>query len=541
MTCRFRRPGGRGPHPPPLASSFHLVGPPLTRVQGAGGGPQESNTTALLVRSVASGWTKGSIIAVDAGVHLSAITGILRNTIPPGLLQNIALPQALPSGPFKGLELNKQDLTTPGTQEMAPLSPESIAAHIARSLVDSYVVTHPHLDHISGFVINTAGLTRVKRLAGLPSTIAAFKTHIFNNVIWPNLSDENNGAGLITYTRLVEGGSPALGDGENKGYLGITDHLAIKAYSVSHGHCIERHPHRGSTSSNATPLRYGSVDGASVASPRILPYGAAQNAVPSIPRAPSVAPEPPASVCVYDSTAYFILDLATSSEILVFGDVEPDTRSLTPRNFPIWQEAAPKIVAGKLKAIFIECSYDDSQSEDRLFGHLKPCFVMEELRGLAEEVEEARQAAHLSRKRKRGADAEAVPRRRTGGAFSRLAGGDESPISPKSVARRAVSAEIGHVPPLPPAATSVESPHLTTPTQELSLGEMEAGMSEAEDGVHPRGLPLAGVKVVVIHVKDHPDGRDVGALILRELKAYEEVAQLGCEFIISHQGQSIYL
>ncbi|KXH34430.1 cAMP phosphodiesterase class-II [Colletotrichum simmondsii] len=504
-------------------------------VLGAGGGPQESNTTALLVRSVASGWTKGSIIAVDAGVHLSAITRILEETAPPGLGTQLPLPHTLASGPFAGLQL------TPNSQlEVATgaVYPSSIASFITRTLIDTYVITHPHLDHISGFVVNTAGLTRPKRLAALPSTVNALKTHIFNNVIWPNLSDESNGAGLVTYTRLVEGGSPAIGDGESKGYLEVADRLAIKAYSVSHGHCIERHPHRGSASSTATPLRYPSVDAASMASPRILPYGLASSTAP-IPRAPSVAPEPQASVCVYDSSAYFILDMATNLEILIFGDVEPDSMSLSPRNLTIWEEAAPKIVAGQLAAIFIECSYDDSHSDDRLFGHLKPRYVMEEMHALAQTVEEARGDAHASRKRKRVAEPDTIPRRRTGGAFSRLAGGDESPISPKSVAKRAVSADIGHVPPLPPAATSVESPHLTTPTQELSLREAE-GWSETEDG-HSKGPPLKGVKVVIIHVKDRPDGRDQGKLILQELEAYEADAQLGCEFIVSHAGQSLYL
>lgn len=506
------------------------AGFPLTHLQGSGGGPQEYNTTALLVRSVASGWTKGSIIAVDAGVHLSAITRILETTLPPGLGTELTLPLTLTSGPFAGLEL---------ASDTTSIYPSSIAAYITRSLIDTYLITHPHLDHISGFVVNTAGLTRPKRLAALPSTISAFKTHIFNNVIWPNLSDENNGAGLVTYTRLVEGGSPAIGDGESKGYLEVADRLAVKAWSVSHGHCVERHPHRGSASSSATPLRYPSVDAASIASPRILPHGMGPNTGPPIPRAPSIAPEPQASVCVYDSSAYFIIDLATNLEILIFGDVEPDSLSLSPRNLPIWQEAAPKIASGQLAGIFIECSYDDSHSVDRLFGHLKPSFVIEELRALAQEVEVAHQVAHISRKRKRAAEPEATPRRRTGGAFSRLAAGDESPVSPKSVAKRAVSVDIAHVPPLPPAATSVESPHLTTPTQELSLRDAD-GWSEAEDG-HSRALPLKGVKVVIIHVKDRLDGRDQGRVILEELEAYEEEAQLGCEFVISQPGQSIYL
>ncbi|KAH0432367.1 cAMP phosphodiesterase class-II [Colletotrichum camelliae] len=501
-------------------------------VLGAGGGPQEDNTTSLLVRSVASGWTKGSIISVDAGVGLSAITRVFEKTTPSGLGTEVPLPHTLKDGPFAGLELTAGMLPP----EETTLYPSDIAAYITRSLIDTYLITHPHLDHFSGFVVNTAGLTRPKRVAALPHTVDALRTNVFNNVIWPNLSDENNGAGLVTFTRLVEGGSPAIGEGEAKGYLEVADRIAVKVHAVSHGHCVERHPHRGSTSSTATPLRYGSVDAASVASPRILPYNMVNTA-----RNHSIVPgELQASTCVVDSSAYFILDLATNQEILVFGDVEPDSLSLSPRNYLVWQEAAPKIVSGQLGAIFIECSYDESQSVDRLFGHLKPSFLIEELRNLAQEVENARDVLHPSRKRKRVADTDTIPRRRTGGAFGRLASGDESPISPKSVARRALSADISHVPPLPPAATSVESPHLTTPTQELSLREAELGVSESEDG-HPSGLPLKGLKIVIIHVKERFDGRNIRNVILNELQAHEEVAQLGCEFIVSRQGQSIYL
>jgi cAMP phosphodiesterase len=59
---------------------------------------------------------------------------------------------------------------------------EANAAFITRNLVDTYLITHPHLDHISGFVVNTASLqgNRPKRLAGLPGTIDAFKNHVFN-------------------------------------------------------------------------------------------------------------------------------------------------------------------------------------------------------------------------------------------------------------------------------------------------------------------------------------------------------------------------
>lgn len=365
------------------------------------------------MRSLSSGWAKGSVVAVDAGVHLSAITKILEQTQPEGLGQcdGPSLPHTLTTGPFAGLQV-------PNARA------DANAAYIHRTLIETYLITHPHLDHIAGFVINTAGLpgARPKRVAGLPSTISALKTHVFNNVIWPNLSDENNGAGLVTYMRLVEGGSPALGEGDGKGYLEVCDGLAVKVWSVSHGHCIEKHSHRGSTST-----RHGSFDGSSTGpgyyAPNMFPPSRLSSHHTSMPpnlsaflhqqqqermqcgqlgrRGSSISGGPPMdeSVCVYDSSAYFIRDVTTGREILMFGDVEPDSISLSPRNRQVWQEAAPKFAAGRLAAIFIECSYDDSQCVDRLFGHLTPRYICEEMTALAEEVVAARRAMEADRKK----------------------------------------------------------------------------------------------------------------------------------------------
>ncbi|POR32448.1 Putative 3',5'-cyclic-nucleotide phosphodiesterase [Tolypocladium paradoxum] len=493
-------------------------------VLGSGGGPQESNITAFLVRSVSQDWSKGSIVAVDAGVHLSAITRLIHDALPSP--PPTSLPYTLTTGPFAGLSLPHS-------------SAAANAAHVTRNLVDTYLITHPHLDHISGFVVNTAGLpgTRPKKLAGLPSTIQAFKSHIFNNVIWPNLSDENNGAGLLTYLRLVEGGSPALGDGEDKGYLEVCDGLLVKTWSVSHGHCIERHSHRGSASSAST--RFGSHD-ASMQTPRrdlyshppSLPtprgqsllsqatFGGASPQFFGVGGGLGNSNEQLERYCVYDSSAYFIQDHSHRSEVLIFGDVEPDSISLSPRNLGIWQEAALKIVGGTLAAIFIECSYDDSQSNDRLFGHLKPVFVMEELRALAGEVDVARKGLSFeSRKRKRMSISDEVPdqRRRPSIKQGSML---EDPVSPRSIK-----------PSLCKPVDSPDTPHLATPTEELSL-----------DSVVPTRRPLEGLKVVIIHVKERlTDGPDVGDSILQQLREYDQDARLGCEFIVSKPGQSFYL
>ncbi|OAA56486.1 Cyclic-AMP phosphodiesterase, class-II [Cordyceps fumosorosea ARSEF 2679] len=526
-------------------------------VLGSGGGPQESNVTAFLVRSLEQDWRKGSIVAVDAGVHLSAITRLIEEAMPSPAPSP---PFTLTTGPFTGLRL-------PHATAAAN------AAHVARALVDTYLVTHPHLDHIAGLVINTAGLpgTRPKKLAALPSTIQALKAHVFNNVIWPNLSDESNGAGLLTYLRLVEGGSPALGDGDTKGYLEVCDGLQVKTWSVSHGHCLEKHSHRGSTASDPS-TRYGSHDAASShhCTPRRDTYGMAHHHTP-MSRAHSLAnqgggfiggnsprPPPPSShetaeqqrVCVYDSSAYFIQEQATRREILIFGDVEPDSLSLSPRNLPVWQEAAPKIASGALAAIFIECSYDDAQSDDRLYGHLKPVFLIEELRTLAAEVEMARKLRALeSRKRKRASVSDgAAGRRQTSATTSRKPLTAEDPVSPKSLKPilRANTTDMV----MKTGEDGTETPHLATPTEEMSLQDADVGIMSLPPSVtnpvssssSSSAKPLRGLKVVIIHVKETlADGPERGDVILQQLQEHEEEAQLGCEFIVSKSGQSFYL
>ena len=433
-------------------------------------------------------------------------------------IENTKRPVTLQNGPFKGLEIPHNKA-------------KSNAAHITRTLIGTYLITHPHLDHISGFVVNTAlPGSRPKVLAGLPSTIEAFKNHIFNNVIWPNLSDENNGAGLVTYKRLVDGGSPALGEGEDKGYMEICEGLSVKTWSVSHGHCIERHSHRGSIVSGASPPSPYS------GTPQPRSRTGSQYQVNPVPgRSSSLGniiggelrrSDSHEHICVYDSSAYFIRDVATGREVLIFGDVEPDSISLSPRNKQVWSEAAPKIASGRLGGIFIECSFDDSITDDRLYGHLATRYLNEELKVLASEVEtfhgkEDEQA--VSKKRKR---------------FSTASILEDGPRRPS-----ARSSQTSPASPLPrPSASS-------TSGNQPSGSEDRAGRPKSVDSKLPlRGkgaksdLPLKGVKVVVIHVKDNlDDGLDIGEVILGELQQYEKEEPTGCEFVIARTGEAVYL
>ena len=559
----------------------------------------ESNVTAFLVRSVGAEWRKGSIMAVDAGVHLGAITRILEETQPPGLgeTDKLPLPYVLQSGPFAGLKVFSA-------------SPKTNASRIHAELIDTYLITHPHLDHISAFVINTAGLSgpRRKKLAGLPGTIQALKTHIFNNVIWPNLSDEDNGAGLFTYLRLNEGGSPAMGNID--GYLEFNEGLAVKVWSVSHGHSIERHAHRGSGSNT----RFGSMDAQAglmsfgtgmlsphsiahqhTSSPGIAGYFPPQHflapdrhhsvlpgySAPPGGRGSGAMNQPggglgPADVaCVYDSSSYFIRDVDTGVEVLIFGDVEGDSISMNPRNLHIWQEAAPKVITGKLKAILIECSYDDSRPVDRLFGHLTPSFLIREMEVLADEVKNARTRMATDRaargnmdgrrssKRKRDTliDDTIVSRRMASRAMARSSGDSVTePVSPRTLkAPRSDFATSPH----PQPEDVLHDPHIATPTALLSLQDLErsyptagtpgsapeSGTPASAAAAQPLpqaqgadGPPLKGLKVVIIHVKDKMNDEErVEDIILDELQEHEAFmdAPLGCEWVISEVGQSL--
>src|SRR3954451_20639122 len=58
--------------------------------------------------------------------------------------------------------------------------------------IEHVLLTHSHLDHVAALplMIDAIGsqLTKPVKVYALPGTIAALKTHVFNNVIWPDFS-----------------------------------------------------------------------------------------------------------------------------------------------------------------------------------------------------------------------------------------------------------------------------------------------------------------------------------------------------------------
>ena len=418
----------------------------------------------------------------------------------------------LSSGPFADFELPHA-------------TPKANAAYFVRNLITTYLITHPHLDHISGFVINTAGFqhtSRPKRLAGLPSTIDAFKTHIFNDSIWPNLSDEDGGVGLVSYMRLAEGGNLAIGEGEGRGYIEVCDGLAVKGWSVSHGKCMHNHGKRASGSGHTLEQFNESFprrSSASATTPNSLQHGRDHFSI-----------EP----CVIDSSAFLLRDDHTGHEILIFGDVEPDSLSLSPRTHQVWADAAPKVANGFLKAILIESSYDESQSDDTLFGHLAPRHVIAELQALASKV-----TAHRTGNR----ESTPLKRKRTGNGLPMV---DEMPShvrKPRQAQRgqhRRKSRKSNPSPAMSLTGESSGGEGHTSRDPELDI-DLPASIRESPT-VPSKPKPLEGLKVIIIHVKDNlRDEPDAGDTILLELEQREEEVQLGCTFAISKSGASLWL
>lgn len=577
---------------------------------GHSGGPSEENVTSFLVRSVGSEWARGSLLAVDAGSHLAPITRILEQSFPsisrdrsrtdsngshasngnggispasPDEEIAKAEPKILSSGPFAGLKFPNE-------------SARANALHVLRTYVSTYLITHPHLDHLSGFAINTAAFhatSRPKTLAALPSTVNAIKEHIFNDIIWPNLTDEDGGVGFVTFQRLKEGGDVMVGEGEGRGYIDVCDGLGVRAFKVSHGTCTKgppTHHHRGSIAgiSDSQPPYNGSIQGTSqdlsaanmnrslsisqLHSTPGTPGGQRSSFHASHP-SPLVASSDP---CVVDSTAFFLRDEFTQREVLIFGDVEPDSISLTPRNKIIWQEAARKIAHGMLGGIFIECSYDDSQADALLFGHLNPRHLIAELQELSRQVVEAkatREAERATKKRKRSGpnglenftkNAIALPegeRKRSRSLATRS-------ILHDDIRRSSIPEH--NMPGLGIPQTSTPPPGDTPNHYEFhpDLARMDdltaspravtfpgQGSGSGTSITHPTSmsnqnsmseLPLSGIRVIVIHIKDTlKDGPHVSENILAQLNEYEarlhdEGMGLGCEFVISQSGESYW-
>ncbi|CNL36144.1 MBL fold metallo-hydrolase [Yersinia aldovae] len=157
---------------------------------GVDGGVSDSNLTSYLIRDD----SQPAYLALDAG----------------SLLPGIA--KALDKGNFS-------DVTE---EKAAPLTRQG---YIFRQSINSYFISHAHLDHVSGLIVGSPQDSK-KTIYGSADTIDVLRNYYFNWRVWPNFTDSGSGVRLGTYRmQMVRPNQPLS--------LGLT-RLTGEMYPLSH-------------------------------------------------------------------------------------------------------------------------------------------------------------------------------------------------------------------------------------------------------------------------------------------------------------------
>jgi len=147
-----------------LPVKFNIV------VLGCMGGPGEQNLSSYLIAPIGS----SNYAALDAG------------TLLPGIV----------------MALKKKRIPEVPVTSYQPLVSEF---EVLKNHVKAYLISHAHLDHVAGLIIDSPGDSK-KQILGIDSTIDYIRDHLFNGAIWPNFSDEGEHAiGQYSYLRLPLG------------------------------------------------------------------------------------------------------------------------------------------------------------------------------------------------------------------------------------------------------------------------------------------------------------------------------------------------
>ncbi|KAF8275201.1 cAMP phosphodiesterases class-II-domain-containing protein [Lactarius quietus] len=221
---------------------------------------------------------------------------------------------------------------------------DGLSAHQVYSLIHCFLISHAHLDHVAGLILSAGSLQGCrKRVCAPPSALKTLET-IFSDRIWPNLASwDENDA---PFKLLYH-------------QLNFDD-----AYETVF---------RDSVSVRAMPVLHGQND----------------------------------TLGDYESSAFFVRHDASGQQFLFFGDVSPDSLAAhTPQTIAVWRTAAP-LIPHALSALFIECSWPSGRPDERLFGHLSPEHLVDELVVLAAEPERRRK--RMKCRRKMSADPPPLP------------------------------------------------------------------------------------------------------------------------------------
>ena len=185
------------------------------------------------------------------------------------------------------------------------------AGDVLKKDIKGYLISHPHLDHVAGLIINSPDDSS-KNIYALPFTINTIEEKYFSWKSWANFGDEGEKPVLkkYHYVELSEDSETALDNTK----------MFVRAFELSHGN-------------------------------------------------------------PYKSTAFLVR--YDSSYILYLGDTGADTIEHSNKLQLLWNYVAPLIQHNQLKGIFIEVSFPDEQPLNKLFGHLTPALLMNEMKTLS--------------------------------------------------------------------------------------------------------------------------------------------------------------
>lgn len=294
-------------------------------ILGSCGGPLNNHTQSFLMKRAGS--SESGYICIDAGSGLAEIADMIYaqeygNTF---LVKSLYKSSAEDVSRF--LAQGVRCTIGFGTPSEVFLK-KSAEAHssIMRtaceifSEIREYYITHPHLDHMVGLILNApliyTKLGSYKNVYGTEHTIQAIKEHIFNDKIWPDFTTDN--------TIRLEALEPSI---------------RRNTYSIQGIDCIPFTLNHGQTIDTKEPVL---------------------------------------------STAFLFHEHQTDGHILICGDTESDLVSKTDSLLNIWTYLAENVPINNLKAIVLECSNTDEVDTSKLYGHLCPQHIIWELKRLIE-------------------------------------------------------------------------------------------------------------------------------------------------------------
>ncbi|KAG2734889.1 hypothetical protein G9P44_002895 [Scheffersomyces stipitis] len=309
---------------------------------GSSGGPLEGTTCAILLKpsnveyaDIVAGKLHDELVCIDAGSGLAQLTEIIYNEMlhqqPTSRLSKY-YPNSLPVHSYYSAEV-----TTP----FKDLKADSCfqASQGIFNCMSTYLITHPHLDHISSLVINSASFSKLnpKTVYGSIYTVSALQNNVFNGIIWPNMPS-------FDILKLVSRDYWKQFTINNGKYT-------ITMFDLSHGELVKHESKKNGTIGTTTLTQEAQ-------------YSHQKKH--------------------YISSAFLISYNPTNDLILIFGDFESDLVSKLDNNRRIWRHIAPIITSGekKLKGIVLECSNCNGYPEAELYGHLTPSYLISELLAL---------------------------------------------------------------------------------------------------------------------------------------------------------------